>query len=156
MLRRTFLPLALTPLLRGENYPYGPDSTRQAGVPTGKLTKYSWTTSAIYPGTTHDYWVYVPAQYDSAKPAAVMVFQDGAGFVNETGHSRAPIVFDNLIHKGEMPVTIGIFINPGISRLETHPSRRVSTAATSTMRLHRVTRAFSPKKSCPKSASPTI
>ena len=98
-------------------------------MPAGKVTKHTWTTSTIYPGTTHDYWVYVPAQYDPAKPAAVMVFQDGAGFVNETGHSRVPIVFDNLIHKGEMPVTIGIFISPGIFPLETRPSRRVSTAA---------------------------
>ena len=59
-----------------------------------------------------------------AKPAAVMVFQDGAGFVNETGHSRVPIVFDNLIHKGEMPVTIGIFISPGIL-----PARNASEQA---------------------------
>jgi gluconolactonase len=124
MLRRAFLPLALTPLLRGEEYSYGPDSMRQPGVPTGKLTKHAWTTSNIYPGTTHDYWVYVPAQYDAAKPAAVMVFQDGAGFINETGHSRVPIVFDNLIHKNEMPVTIGVFISPG-----TLPARSASEQA---------------------------
>jgi gluconolactonase len=114
MLRRAFLPLVLTPLLRAEEYRYTSDSIRQQGVPTGKVTKSSWTNSKIYPGTTHDYWVYVPAQYNSATPAAVMVFQDGAGFVSETGHSRVPIVFDNLIHKGEIPVTIGIFVNPGI------------------------------------------
>src|SRR4051794_34627848 len=114
MLRRAFLPLALTPLLRDEEYTYGPDSSRQPGVPTGKVTKYAWTASTIYPGTTHDYWVYVPAQYDAAKPAAVMVFQDGATFVNENGNFRVPIVFDNLIHKKEMPVTIGILVSPGI------------------------------------------
>jgi sugar lactone lactonase YvrE/enterochelin esterase-like enzyme len=114
MLRRAFLPLALSPLLPAEEYTYGPDSVRQPGVPAGKVTKHSWTNSIVYPGTTHDYWVYVPAQYDPSVPAAVMVFQDGAGFVNETGHSRVPIVFDNLIHKREMPVTIGIFITPGI------------------------------------------
>jgi gluconolactonase len=114
MLRRAFLPLALTPLLPAEEYRYTPDSSRQPGVPTGAVTKATWTTSKVYPGTTHDYWVYVPAQYDRAKPAAVMVFQDGSGFVSETGHSRVPIVFDNLIHKGEMPVTIGVFVSPGI------------------------------------------
>ena len=43
-----------------------------------------------------------------------MVFQDGGGMVAETGSWRAPIVFDNLIHKGELPVTIGVFINPGV------------------------------------------
>src|SRR4029079_13801568 len=26
---------------------------------------------------------------------------------------RVPVVFDNLIHKKEMPVTVGVFINPG-------------------------------------------
>lgn len=114
MLRRTFVPLALGAILRGEEYPYGPDSSRQPGVPQGAVTKHVWTTSKIYPGATHDYWIYVPAQYTPAKPAAVMVFQDGSGFVNETGHSRVPIVFDNLIHKGEMPVTIGVFVSPGV------------------------------------------
>jgi len=60
-----------------------------------------------------DYWVYVPAQYDGSKPAAVMVFQDGQWYVDEKGQWRTPVVFDNLIHRKEMPVTIGIFITPG-------------------------------------------
>jgi gluconolactonase len=114
MLRRAFLPLTLTPFLSAEEYVYSADSSRQPGVPRGAVTKHSWTTSTMYPGTTHDYWVYVPAQYDAAKPAAVMIFQDGSGFVNETGAFRVPVVFDNLIHKKEMPVTIGIFISPGV------------------------------------------
>jgi gluconolactonase len=114
MLRRAFLPFAIAPLLRGEEYVYGPDSSRQAGVPRGTVSKHVWTGSTVYPGTTHDYWIYVPSQYVAGRPAAVMVFQDGSGFVNETGSFRVPIVFDNLIHKGEMPVTIGIFISPGI------------------------------------------
>jgi len=42
-----------------------------------------------------------------------MVFQDGGGYVNEKGQYRATVVFDNLIYKKEMPVTIGLFINPG-------------------------------------------
>src|SRR5258705_3614592 len=94
-----------------QTYALGPDSQRQDGVPRGTVTKHSWT-SQIFPGTVRDYWVYVPAQYKPDKAACVMVFQDGGGFVKEDGHSRAPIVFDNLIHLGEMPVTIGIFINP--------------------------------------------
>jgi enterochelin esterase family protein len=57
--------------------------------------------------------VYVPQQYDSARPAAVMVFRDGNTYVSEDGPFRVPIVFDNLIHAGTMPVTIGVFINPG-------------------------------------------
>ncbi len=95
-----------------EDYKPGPDAEVKEGVPKGEVTQYSWT-SKIFPRTVRDYWVYVPAQYDSAKPACVMVLQDGGGFVREKGSFRAPIVFDNLIDAREMPVTIGIFINPG-------------------------------------------
>jgi len=91
----------------------GPDSQRQPGVPRGTVTKYSWT-SKIYPGTVRDYWIYVPAQYKPDKPACVMIFQDGGHMVDDSGGWRTAIVFDNLIQKGEMPVTIGIFIDPGV------------------------------------------
>jgi enterochelin esterase family protein len=60
-----------------------------------------------------DHWVYVPAQYTPDKPANVMVFQDGGSYVNEEGEYRVPVVFDNLIHQGKMPVTIAILISPG-------------------------------------------
>ncbi len=125
MQRRAFLPLAFAPFLNAEEYTYGPDSSRQPNVSAGKVTKHVWSTSTVYPGTVHDYWIYVPAQYDGTKPAAVMVFQDGSGFVNETGAWRVPIVFDNLIQQGAMPVTIGIFISPGITpaRNETEQAR---------------------------------
>jgi enterochelin esterase-like enzyme len=96
-----------------DDYKLGLDSEKQKDVPEGKITKHSWK-STIFPGTERDYWVYVPAQYDESKPACVMVFQDGGSYVNEKGAFRVPIVFDNLIHKKEMPVTIGIFINPGV------------------------------------------
>ncbi len=94
-------------------YTLGADSQVQPDVPHGTVTKHSWT-STIYPGTSRDYWVYVPKQYDAATPAAVRVFQDGEGYVRQNGSWRVPVVFDNLIHKGEMPVTIGIFVNPGV------------------------------------------
>src|SRR5579862_4859746 len=97
----------------GEDYPLGPDSQRQPGVPQGTVTKYTWT-SRIFPGTVRDYWVYVPAQYSAEKPACVMVFQDGKMFISEDGRARIPIVFDNLIARHEMPPTIGIFIEPGV------------------------------------------
>src|SRR5262245_64149700 len=83
-----------------DDYSLGPDSQVQTGVPKVEVTKYSWT-SQIFPGTLRDYWVYVPKQYDAAKPACVMVFQDGAGYVNPEGSWRVPVVFDNLIHKKE-------------------------------------------------------
>ncbi len=95
------------------DYALGADSQVQEGVPKGTLTKHVWDNSQIYPGTTRDYWVYAPAQYDASKPACVMVFQDGWTYADPDGLVRAPVVFDNLIHKGDMPVTIGIFIYPG-------------------------------------------
>ena len=90
----------------------GPDSQRQPGVPQGTVTKAEWR-STIFPGTLRDYYVYVPVQYTSSTPANVMIFQDGWSYANEAGEVRAPIVFDNLIHQRRMPVTIGVFINPG-------------------------------------------
>jgi enterochelin esterase-like enzyme len=96
-----------------EPYAPGPDSQRKAGVPAGRVEgPFTWR-SRIFEGTMREYWVYVPAQYDGSKPAAVMVFQDGHKYVNTEQEYRVPIVFDNLIHAGEMPVTIGIFVNPG-------------------------------------------
>ena len=109
--------LAAASIRAADDYTLGADSLPQAGVPRGKVTAHTWQ-SKIFPGTTRDYWVYVPAQYDGSAPAAVMVFQDGAGCVNMNGSIRVPNVFDNLIHKKEMPVTIGIFINPGEFRGE--------------------------------------
>jgi len=109
-----FLTVISAVLLCAEEYTLGPDSQRQPGIPKGTVTKYSWTTSKIYPGTTRDYWIYVPAQYKAEKPACVMIFQDGKGMVDEAGNFRVPIVFDNLIQKGDMPVTVGVFINPGV------------------------------------------
>ncbi|MCW5965221.1 MAG: SMP-30/gluconolactonase/LRE family protein [Bryobacterales bacterium] len=98
-----------------EAYPLGPDSQRKPGVPAGVVSQHQHQ-SKIFPGTVRDYWVYVPSQYSAASPACLMVFQDGAGFVNVDANSRwrVPIVFDNLIHQREMPVTIGVFINPGV------------------------------------------
>jgi enterochelin esterase-like enzyme len=93
-------------------YTHGPDSQRQPEVPQGTIERIEWR-STIFPGTLREYWIYVPAQYVPDRPANVMVFQDGASYLDEKGDSRAPAVFDNLIHTGRMPVTIGIFINPG-------------------------------------------
>src|SRR4051794_1305143 len=104
--------LATAPVRAADDYQLGPDSMPQDGVPRGKVTQHSWK-SEVFPGTTRGYSVYVPAQYDGKKPACVMVFQDGGGYASATGSFRAPVVFDNLIHKKEMPVTVGVFIDPG-------------------------------------------
>ena len=95
-------------------YKLGPDSEPQGGVPHGEVIKMpAFTNSAIYPGTVRDWWIYVPKQYDASKPACLMVFQDGGGYASSNGQYRVPVVFDDLIAKKEMPVTIGVFINPG-------------------------------------------
>ena len=95
-----------------EKYKHGPDSERKEGVPKGIVTLHTWK-STIYKNTTREYYVYIPEQYDKSKPAALMIFQDGHSYVNDGGDFRVPTVFDNLIHQGKMPVTIGLFINPG-------------------------------------------
>jgi len=90
-----------------DNYKPGPDSKPQPSVPKGEILKFTFASSKIFPGTTRDYWVYVPAQYNLEKPACVFVCQDGIRY-------EAPTVFDNLINKKEMPVTIGVFVAPGV------------------------------------------
>jgi enterochelin esterase-like enzyme len=94
-----------------DQYKPGPDSLEQKDMPKGTVTKYSWNESKVYPGTVRDYWVYVPAQYKPDKSAAVFVCQDGILY-------NAPTVFDNLIAKHELPVIIGIFIQPGAKLLK--------------------------------------
>ncbi|HEY1186764.1 MAG TPA: alpha/beta hydrolase-fold protein [Gemmata sp.] len=105
--------VALLPVSAADDYTLGADSSPQKDVPKGKVSPFRWKSSKVFAGTERDYWVYVPAQYDGKAPACVMVFQDGVWYVNEKGQFRVPVVFDNLIHKKEMPVTVGIFINPG-------------------------------------------
>lgn len=110
----SLLLILLTTLnLNADDYKLGKESKKQAGIPQGKLTEHTWNESKVYPGTTRKYWIYIPAQYDKEKPACVMVFNDGRWYIQEK-KAALPIVFDNLIHKKEMPVTIGIFINPGV------------------------------------------
>jgi enterochelin esterase-like enzyme len=91
-----------------EVYTTHPDSLPNPSAPKGKLTQMPKWQSKVFAGTTRDWWVYVPAQYSPEKPACVMVFQDGSGYKD-----FVPTVFDNLISKGDMPATVGIFIQPG-------------------------------------------
>jgi sugar lactone lactonase YvrE/enterochelin esterase-like enzyme len=91
----------------------GPDHEVQPGVPHGTVKEMGEWKSKIFPDTTRAWFVYVPAQYKPDGTAALMVFQDGQGYINPRGVWRVPIVFDNLIARGEMPVTIAVFVNPG-------------------------------------------
>ncbi len=95
-----------------EPEPYGmsKDAYNHPGTPEGTLTAYQLDDCSVYPGVKHRYWIYVPAQYQSAKPAALMFFLDGLTYVDDC---HANIVMDNLIAAGEMLVTIGVFVEAG-------------------------------------------
>src|SRR5690348_2300133 len=84
-------------------YPVDPASVENNNVPKGEIISFTFSNSKIFPGTTRDCFVYVPAQYKGDKPACVYVNQDGIQW-------KAPTVFDNLINSKEMPITIGVFI----------------------------------------------
>jgi len=93
--------------------PDHPDRQVQLGVPQGKVTTGVFADSKLFPGTSREYSVYIPAQYNADKPASLMVFMDGKNYAKPDGSFRVPIVFDNLIHQKAMPVTIAVFVNPG-------------------------------------------
>jgi enterochelin esterase-like enzyme len=105
-------------------YHLGPDSLPQDGVPKGEIRGPFVLPSKAYPGTQHTYWVYVPAQYDPAVPASLMIFNDGQAFMAPEGDVRAQNVMDNLIFRRELPVMIGVFINPGRTPEQPEPNLR--------------------------------
>jgi enterochelin esterase family protein len=95
------------------HYRLGPDSLDQEGVPRGEIRGPFTLPSQVYEGTQHTYWIYVPAQYDPAVPACLMIYNDGQAFKAADRDLRAHNVMDNLIYRREIPVMIGVFINPG-------------------------------------------
>jgi enterochelin esterase family protein len=105
-------------------YTLGPDSKPREGVPKGKFSEAKVIPSNVFPGTQHTYWVYVPAQYDPAQPTAVMVFNDGQAMKAEPGDVQAQNVLDNLIFRREIPVILGVFINPGRRPEQPEPNPR--------------------------------
>jgi enterochelin esterase-like enzyme len=90
-------------------YAYGDDSLPQPDVPRGSVHEHEWSRSAVYPGTTRRYRVYVPAGHE---PAALIVFQDGRLYLDPGGIFRAGVVLDNLVAAGEIPPAIGVFVDP--------------------------------------------
>jgi enterochelin esterase-like enzyme len=104
-------------------YKLGPDSLPQDGVPNGEIRGPFKIDSKAYPGTFHTYWIYVPAQSDRSVPASLMIFNDGQAFMNPTGDARAQNVMDNLIYRREIPVMIGVFINPGHTPEQPEPTQ---------------------------------
>ncbi len=96
-----------------EYYILGPDSEPQPGVPRGRFVGPTYLPSSVFPGTQHTYYVYVPAQYDPSVPTALTIFNDGQAMMAEPGDVQAQYVMDNLIYRREIPVMLGVFINPG-------------------------------------------
>lgn len=105
--RHTPLVLDLTDV----TYQLGPDSIRRPGVAEGSVVEFSWDESAIYPGTSRRFWVYVPARCDPAEPASLVVFLDGGGFLDDD--LSAAVVLDNLIDDGDLAPAIAVFVDPG-------------------------------------------
>ncbi len=105
-------------------YALGPDSKPREAVPKGKFTEAKVLPSNIFPGTQRTYWVYVPAQYDPAVPTAVMIFNDGHAMKAEPGDVQAHHVLDNLIFRREIPVMLGVFVNPGRLPEQPEPNAR--------------------------------
>lgn len=101
-------------------YPLTADSLVQEGVPHGNLEGPFEFHSSVFAGTVRRYWIYVPKQYDGKQPANLLVFQDGQRATNPDGSLRVQNVLDNLIHRGDIAVTIGLFITPG-NRSEHYP-----------------------------------
>ncbi|MFM8893603.1 MAG: alpha/beta hydrolase-fold protein, partial [Planctomycetia bacterium] len=104
----TSLPLA------ADTPPDDPVRTIRPDVPVGTVKAATFSRSTLYPGATHDYRVYVPAQYSGDSPAALMVFQDGPSYADPKGPFRVPVVLDNLIHDKTLPVTVAVFVAPGV------------------------------------------
>jgi enterochelin esterase family protein len=104
------------------HYEPHPDSRPREGVARGEVRGPFTLPSQAYPGTQHTYWVYVPAQYDPAAPASLMVFNDGQAFKNMEGDLRVPNVLDNLIDRRELPVMLAVFINPGRTPEQPEPT----------------------------------
>ncbi len=120
MIRRSLLLLSLvlcnTIITRAdESYPVHADTRPRDGVPRGRVESFTFDRSGVYPGTTREVFVYLPAQLENFnEPAALMVFQDGRNYVAEKGDYQMPTVFDNLIDGGQMPVTVAVCVNPGV------------------------------------------
>jgi sugar lactone lactonase YvrE len=94
------------------DYSLAQDSQPQPGVPTGTVTKHVLAPGKYFPGTPHNYQVYVPAQYDASRPIAYMIFLDGSGYAGNG--VRVPVVLDNLIARHDVPPMIAVFIDPGV------------------------------------------
>lgn len=96
---------------RTSDYSLSADSLPQADVPSGQLMRFRWTSHSVYPGVERDVWLYLPHRVDRQRDVKLLVFQDGSSYFGPLVNATA--VLDNLIHRGEIPMTAGLFVNPG-------------------------------------------
>ncbi len=105
------LPRFAASLSVDEPYALGADSSAPEGAPRGTLSQQQCAPGQVYPGVPHDYTLYVAAQVRADRPAALMVFQDGARYLGP--EIDVPAVLDRLIAEGAMPPAVAVFVDPG-------------------------------------------
>lgn len=103
------------------DYPLTADSLVNPNIAHGRLEGPFEFRSTVIAGTVRRYWIYVPANYDAKSPPNLLVFQDGQRATNPDGPLRIQNVLDNLIARGDIPATLGIFITPGNTGTEHYP-----------------------------------
>lgn len=96
-------------------YHPNPEAFPADGAPRGEVRSFrGWDGARVFEGTTRDMWVYTPPGFDpKGSPPALMVFQDGGGYLDRNGPVRATAVFDTMLAAGEMQPTVGVFVMPG-------------------------------------------
>jgi enterochelin esterase-like enzyme len=92
------------------DYVLGPESMPQTAVPAGTITASMLKPGLVFPGNPHDYWVYRPAGEGASAPADLLVVLDGLELAEEI---QLPNVLDNLIHCGDLPPIVGVFVGSG-------------------------------------------
>lgn len=86
---------------------YSPPKISAEDIKAGEIKEFQFTQSKIFPGTIRDVTVFIPAQYSAQKPACVYVKTDGY-------NPREKAMMEMMIATGEMPVTVGVFVKPGV------------------------------------------
>jgi enterochelin esterase family protein len=83
--------------------------------PRGLMSAHhEWRSSSVYGETSRELWIYQPSGgLDPEGAASLIVFQDGAAYLDPAGPVRATAVLEALIGAGELPPTVAVFINPG-------------------------------------------
>jgi enterochelin esterase family protein len=96
------------------NYNPCPEAYPRPGTPEGTITSWpAWNGATVFPGTLRDISVYTTPGLDRARPAALLVCQDGTGYLGPKGPVRAAQVLDVLMAKGQIGPTVAVFVDPG-------------------------------------------